>query len=114
MPRSKIILNVLIDIVDGSLDIWLEAVPPHKLIPSQHELLAVSARDEVAVTQIFEHTFASLSELRFLECKCDDVASERACFAIDDVRVCDGTRDMSDAAEYVSEKINEATCDNDP
>ncbi len=66
------------------------------------------------VTQIFEHTFALLSELRFLECECDDVASEIACFAIDDVRVCDGTRDVSDATEYVSEKINEATCDNDP
>ena len=111
MPRSKIVLTVFIDSVDGMLDIWLEAVPPHELIPSQYELLAVNARDEVAVTQIFKHAFASLSELLWLVCKCDEVASERACFAIDGVRVSDGTRDVSAVANYVSQKINEATCD---
>ncbi len=78
MPRSKIVLIVFIDSVDGMLDIWLEAVPPHELIPSQYELLAVNARDEVAVTQIFKHAFASLSELLWLVCKCDEVASECA------------------------------------
>ncbi len=113
MPRSKIVLTVFIDSVDGMLDIWLEAVPPHELIPSQYELLAVNARDEVAVTQIFKHAFASLSELLWLVCKCDEVASERACFAIDSVRVSDGTRDVSAVANYVSQKINEATCDID-